>query len=74
MILELTVDRFEEGTAILKTKNNNEIVWPSENLSPKTKVGSVLKFFIAEKGGKSSEGRKFAKDILNELLEIKNTG
>ena len=66
--LELTIDRFENEKAVLKTANNNTIFWPKENLPENIKEGSVLTVSIKTKEEKELEKKQLAKDILNEIL------
>ena len=68
MIISLTIDRFENGKAVLKTNDNETIIWPKNKLPDNLKEGSVLNFTIADDKYKEEDKKKLAKDILNEIL------
>ena len=67
---QLTIDRFENTKAVLKTPEGETIVWPRKNLPDGAKEGSVLSFYITNNEGAEKEKKDQAKDILNELLNI----
>jgi hypothetical protein len=70
MKINLTIDRFEGETAILKSEDGRIISWPRIKLPEEFKEGQALVFTIntdSEKIGTSEN----AKDILNEILDIK---
>lgn len=64
-----TIDRFENGMAVLKTPEGEEILWPQKNLPQNSHEGSVVKFYITEDGEEEGGKKKLAKEILNEILE-----
>ena len=66
MILKLVIDRFEGEKAVLKTEDNETVVWPKNKLPENLSEGGTVMFVISGGGGES--GRKLAKDILNEIL------
>ncbi len=68
MLLNLTVDRFEDSNAILKTPENKTIIWPKDKIPKETKEGTVLSFSISANTNKEQDKRQLAKDILNEIL------
>ena len=70
--LEVTVDRFENEKAILKTADNNTILWPKENLPENIKEGTVLSISIKTEVEKGLEKKQLAKNILNEILKNPN--
>jgi hypothetical protein len=70
MILKLTIDRFEGSQVVLKTEDNKSIIWPKEKLPPDAKEGSVLLFNITNDAKNEEDGKKLAKDILNEILNV----
>ena len=71
MKIKLTIDRFEEDKAVLKTDNNQTIVWPKNKLPENVKEGSVLAFKILTDEDSEKNQRNQAKDILNEILNVK---
>jgi len=68
MNLNLTIDRFENGKAVLKTSDNETIVWPKNKLPENIKEGSVISFSINENESDTKGNKQLAKDILNEIL------
>ena len=71
MEINLTIDRFEENKAVLKTEDGKEIIIFPKNLLPAGVLeGAVLNFSIRALAEAEEEKRKKAKDILNEILNI----
>jgi len=68
MLISLTIDRFENGKAVLKTDDNETIIWPKNKLPENLKEGSVLNFKIIGNKTEEEDKKKLAKDILNEIL------
>jgi len=66
----LTIDRFEEDKAILKTEDNKTIVWPKQKLPSDIKEGAVLTFIITKDLETEDEKKELAKNILNEILNV----
>lgn len=73
MLIELSVDRFEDSSVILKTPENKTIIWPKNELPEGIKEGSVLSFSIHADQEKEDSKRQLAKDILNEILNPKHS-
>lgn len=71
MNLKLTIDRFEEKNAVLLTEDGDLIVWPKNKLPEGTAEGAVLKFSILRSEEEEKEKRELAKEILNEIMDIK---
>ncbi|PIR13987.1 hypothetical protein COV49_00335 [Candidatus Falkowbacteria bacterium CG11_big_fil_rev_8_21_14_0_20_39_10] len=70
MNYKITVDRFEENKAILKTDDGPEIIWPKDKLPPEIREGDVLDFSILKDEEAKTAKKKQAKDILNEILDV----
>ena len=70
MVIELKIDRFEEEKAVLKTDENETILWPKSKLPREIKEGSLLAFSIKSDSESTNENSQIAKDILNELLDV----
>ncbi len=70
MMLKITIDRFENDQAVLKTEDNETINWPKEKLPKDANEGSVLLFNITYDAKSEADGKKLAKDILNEILNV----
>ncbi len=68
MNIKITIDRFEGGKAVLKTEDNNEIIWPKDNLPEQAREGMILNFNITDDAQAEKEKKELAKDILNEIL------
>jgi len=70
MQIKLTIDRFENKIAVLKTEKNKTINWPKNKLPKSLKEGSVVNFFISSNPKKSEKNKELAKEILNEILNV----
>jgi len=70
MEYSLTIDRFENEKAVLKTAKGETIIWPKSMLPTEAKEGAVLIFTIAGDKEKEKNKKETAKDILNELLNV----
>jgi len=70
MEYSLTIDRFENEKAVLKTAKGETIIWPKSMLPAEAKEGAVLNFTIRGDREKEKEKKGLAKDILNELLNV----
>ncbi|MDD5032330.1 MAG: DUF3006 domain-containing protein [Patescibacteria group bacterium] len=66
----LTIDRFEDEKAVLKTEKGETITWPKNMLPAEAKEGEILAFSIRGDKEKEKDKKELAKDILNELLEV----
>lgn len=69
MNIELTIDRIENGQAVLKTKDEQTIYWPKDKLPTNSAEGMVLNFTLVSDEMREQEGKQKAKDILNEILD-----
>ena len=69
MIVKVTIDRFEEGKAVLKTKDKQTITWPKDKLPENIHEGSVLRIAISTDQATEIVDKELAKDILNEILD-----
>ncbi|MFA4833650.1 MAG: DUF3006 domain-containing protein [Patescibacteria group bacterium] len=66
----LTIDRFEDEKAVLKTEKGETIIWPKDKLPAEAKESAVLIFSIRGDKEKENDKKGLAKDILNELLKV----
>lgn len=71
MNIKLTIDRFENNKAVLKTEEGISIIWPKNKLPEQAREGIVLNFKIADNIQAEKEKKELAKDILNEILDVK---
>ncbi len=69
MNIIFTIDRFENGKAILKTEDGATIIWLKDKLPKDIKEGSVLVFDILKDEDAQKNKKEQAKDILNEILD-----
>jgi hypothetical protein len=69
MILTLIIDRFEGEQVVLKTENNETVLWPKNLLPIESKEGTALVFAITSDNDKEQDSKKLAKNILNEILK-----
>ena len=69
VLIKLTISRFEKGAAILKTEDNNTVVWPENKLPKDVQPGSVLLFNIFGDAVSKGDNQNLAKEILNEILD-----
>lgn len=69
MELKLTIDRFEGDKAVLKTENNETIIWPKDKLPADVLAGAALDFSIKTSGERGQGDKDLAKKILNEILK-----
>lgn len=65
---ELTLDRLEDDKAVLKTSDNETVIWPRSKLPNSAKDGSVYYISVKNLEEKEKNGHELAKDILNEIL------
>lgn len=65
---KITIDRFEDDKAILKTSDSKTIIWPTQKLPENVKEGDVLIFTIHTENEKTAKNKELAKTILNEIL------
>ena len=70
MILKATIDRFEGDKAVLKTKDNETILWPKTKLTDNLKEGSSVIIVLTDDQKEEDSNKQLAKDILNEILNV----
>ena len=70
MEYSLTIDRFENEKAVLKTEKGETIIWLKSMLPAEAKEGETLVFCVRGDKEKEKEKKTMAKDILNELLKV----
>ena len=69
MIINLTVDRFEEDKAVLAALDGATIIWPKSKLPAGIHEGSVLSLDIKEAAEREKSDKRTAKDIINEIIK-----
>lgn len=70
MNIKLTIDRFEEDKAVLKTDDNQTIIWPKDKLPAEAHEGTVVAFNIITDAEEEKSRKEQAKEILNEILSV----
>ena len=69
--LRIIIDRIENDKAVLKTEDNETIIWPKSKLPLDARDGSVFYFTIKNTEEKEQTEHELAKSILNEILNEK---
>ncbi|KKR21116.1 MAG: hypothetical protein UT48_C0013G0006 [Parcubacteria group bacterium GW2011_GWE2_39_37] len=64
------IDRIEGETAVLKA-DDFTINWPKNKLPQTMREGEALSFQISTKEEVEAKNKKQAKDLLNEILNVK---
>lgn len=72
MNIKITIDRFENDKAVLKTDDGDTIVWPKNKLPENAREGAVLNFNILTDAETEKDKRDLAKEILNEIMDVEN--
>lgn len=68
MLIEFTIDRFEQDKAILVESGGQAVVWPKNKLPGGTHEGSAVFFEIQNSEEREKQNRQTAKDIINEII------
>jgi hypothetical protein len=66
--LKATIDRIEDGNAVINVDNGHTLLWPVENLPPDTSEGSVVYINLTKSEIDEQDRKNLAKDILNEIM------
>jgi len=72
METKITIDRFEDDQAILKTTTGETIAWPKKLLPQNCAEGDSLVFTAMSEKEKTEKNKELAKTILNEILNPEN--
>ncbi len=67
-IKNVTLDRFEGDTAVLRTDDGQELHWKKSELPADAKIGDVLSLALLTNTDLTQERTRFAKTVLNEIL------
>jgi hypothetical protein len=70
MVVELKIEKLENDKAILKSEDNDTIIWPKSKLPKDVKEGSLLAFSVRSAEEPETANPELAKDILNEILDV----
>lgn len=69
MQTKITLDRIEEGQAVLATDTKETIYIPVRLLPASAKEGNVYYIDISENKAETRDSKEQAKNILNEILK-----
>ena len=72
--IKAVIDRFEGDSAVIKTEDGQELLWPKLNLPEDAKEGSALRLGLSTNQTDEEERAKLAKTLLNEILQNKKDG
>lgn len=67
--LQGAVDRFENGQAVIKLNDGQELLWPKSKLPANIKQGAVIKITLLTQKKQEQAQQEMAKSLLNELLK-----
>lgn len=67
--LEATVEEFKKDQAVVVTDNNERLSVPKSMISDNVTVGGAVHLAIFSDQDAAAERERFAKQILNELLQ-----
>ncbi len=72
LVIKATLDRFEDGKAVIKTEDGQEIIWPTNKLPEEITAGNSLSITISSNIDKTSAKEGLAKNMLNEILNVED--
>ncbi|MFZ5363917.1 MAG: DUF3006 domain-containing protein [Patescibacteria group bacterium] len=72
--IKAAIDRFEGDSAVIKTEDGQELLWPKQNLPEDAKEGSAVRLGIFTNQSDEEERTRLAKTLLNEILQNKKNG
>ncbi len=67
--LKAAVDRFEGDSAVIKTEDGQELLWPKSELPEEVKEGTAVRLTLSTSQSDEEERAKLAKTLLNEILQ-----
>jgi hypothetical protein len=68
MKINLTIERFEDNEAILKSEDGFFVSWPKDKLPVDAKEKEIIIFNLNSEAVAETKNDNLAKDILNEIL------
>lgn len=69
IFLKAAIDRFEGESAVIKTDDGQEIIWPKNNLPEDAEEGAAVRLNLSTSKTDEEERAKLAKTLLNEILQ-----
>ncbi|MFH2136015.1 MAG: DUF3006 domain-containing protein [Patescibacteria group bacterium] len=70
--IKAAIDRFEGDSAVIKTEDGQEIIWPKKDLPEDAKEGTAVRLSVSTNQSDEEERTKLAKTLLNEILQNKD--
>ncbi|MBU1146224.1 DUF3006 domain-containing protein [Patescibacteria group bacterium] len=70
--IKAAIDRFEGDSAVIKTEDGQEIIWPKQDLPEDAKEGTAVRLSVSTNQSDEEERTKLAKTLLNEILQNKD--
>jgi len=67
-VIKGTIDRFEEGRAVIRTANGETIIWPKILLEENSKEGDAVNLIAWPDSSESDAKKQLAQEILNKSL------
>lgn len=67
--LKAAIDRIEGESAVIKTENGQELIWPKDNLPADAREGTAIRLNLSTSKTDEEERAKLAKTLLNEILQ-----
>lgn len=67
--LNAIIDRLEGNFAVLRTQDQQELLWPKDNLPPYLTAGSAVKLIIKNDEALAEEQQKTAQALLQEIFK-----
>ena len=69
-----TIDRLEGNSAVIKTEDNQELLWPIADLPEGAREGTAVRLNLSTSLTDEEERTRLAKSLLNEILQNKKDG
>ena len=67
--IEGTIDRFEDGQAVIKTNEGQQIVWPKDKLTAEIKEGDAIQLYLVGAKTQTAANESIAKALLNQIIK-----
>lgn len=63
-----TIDRIEDDFIVIRTENNQEILWPKNKIKKSFQEGDAVTVFLSPDKEGTEDNKTLAKNILNQIL------
>lgn len=64
-----TIDRIEEGKAVINMGNGHNLTWPADKLPTNCHEGGAVRIHITEDAKQTANSENTAVNVLNEILK-----